>query len=79
MGEYVLYCDEKVVGLVVENELFVKFTEQGRAFAPDLELAPAYDGAKPGLHVPEDRRVDTVWLAELIRITAGALPAKPKK
>ena len=79
MGEYVLYCDDKVVGLVVENELYVKFTEEGRVFAPDLELLPAYDGAKPGLHVPAERRSDTVWLGELIKITADALPAKTKK
>lgn len=79
MGEYVLYCDDKVVGVVCENELYVKFTDQCRAFAPDLELLPAYQGAKPGLHVPADRRADTVWLAELIQTTADALPAKTKK
>ena len=76
MGEYVLYCNEKVVALVCANELVVKDTKQGRAFAPDLELMPAYPGAKPGLHVPADRRADTDWLAKLIKITADALPAK---
>jgi TfoX/Sxy family transcriptional regulator of competence genes len=78
MGEYVLYCDEKVVALVCKNELVVKDTEQGRTFAPDLELISAYPGSKPGLHVPANRRADTKWLAKLIRITANALSAKKK-
>jgi DNA transformation protein len=79
MGEYVVYCDEKVVALVCKNELVVKDTEPGRAFAPDLEHMSAYPGAKPGLHVPAERRKDTEWLAQLIRATADALPSKKKK
>lgn len=78
-GEYALYCDEKVVALVCRNELVVKDTEQGRSFASELSLMPAYPGAKPGLHVPAERRDDTVWLAKLIRITADALSHKSKK
>ena len=40
-GEYALYCDEKVVALACRDELFVKDTPEGRAFAPELELEPA--------------------------------------
>jgi TfoX/Sxy family transcriptional regulator of competence genes len=78
-GEYALYCDEKVVALVCRDELFVKLTEAGRDFAPDVELAPAYDGAKPGLHILRAAWTDPEWLPRLIRITADALPAKTKK
>ena len=78
-GEYALYCDEKVVALVCRDELFVKSTEQGRVFAPDLELAPAYPGAKPGLHVSRSKWSDLGWLAKLIQTTANALPVKAKK
>lgn len=78
-GEYALYCDEKVVALACRDELFVKDTAEGRAFAPDLELEPAYPGAKPGLHVPRDNWHEGTWLAELVRVTADALPANVKK
>lgn len=77
-GEYVVYCNKKVVALVCRNELFVKETYAGRAFAPELELAPAYPGAKPGIHVPRDRWEYTEWLSKLIRVTADELPAKKK-
>jgi TfoX/Sxy family transcriptional regulator of competence genes len=78
-GEYALYCDEKVVALVCRDELFVKDTTQGRAYAPDLDLAPAYPGAKPGMHVPRENWQDDAWLSGLVRATADALPKKPKK
>lgn len=78
-GEYAVYCDEKVVALVCDDELFVKDTAPGRQLAPDLKLAPAYPGAKPGIHVPHAQWADTKWLSDLIRVTADALPAKKKK
>jgi DNA transformation protein len=75
-GEYALYRNEKVVALVCRDELVVKATPQGEAFANDLEHRSAYPGAKPGLHVPKNRWGDGTWLAELIRITADSLPSK---
>lgn len=78
-GDYAVYCDEKVVALVCSNELFIKDTPAGRELAPDLGLAPAYPGAKPGIHVPHERWDDTEWLSKLIRATANALPTKKKK
>lgn len=79
-GEYALYCNEKVVALVCRDELFIKDTTEGRAYAPDLELAPAYPGAKPGIHVPRSKWQDDTWLVGFVRLTADALPMKkPKK
>jgi len=78
-GEYAVYCDEKVVALVCDDELFVKDTAPGRELAPDLEMAPAYPGAKPGIRVPQERWGDIEWLSKLIRVTADALPAKRGK
>ncbi len=61
-GEYALYLDEKLVGLVCGDVLFVKATAEGRAFIGDVSEASPYPGA------------------ELVRITADALPLpKPKK
>lgn len=59
------------------DELFVKNTPTGREFAPDLELAPAYPGAKPGMHIPKAKWENTDWMAKLVRIISDkALKAK---
>lgn len=75
-GEYALYYNEKVVGLVCRDELVVKLTPQGEAFASELEHRSAYPGSKPGLHVPKDRWNDADWLTQLIQITADNVPKK---
>ena len=33
-GEYGLYCDGKVIGLICDNQLFIKRTEAGAALMP---------------------------------------------
>ena len=79
-GEYAIYCDEKVIALICDEQLFVKPTEPGKQFVGEVHEAPPYPGAKPYYLIPEDRWDDANWLAELTRITADALPApKPKK
>lgn len=77
-GDYGIYCDGKIVGLICDNVLYVKITEDGAAVCPNLEEAPPYDGAKPHFVVEE---VDnSAKLAKFIRATCDALPApKPKK
>jgi DNA transformation protein and related proteins len=49
-GEYAIYCDQKVVALVCDNQLFVKITEKGKAFlnkaSQPVLLAPPYPKAK---------------------------------
>lgn len=79
-GEYGLYCDGKFAGVICDDELFLKPTEEGRAFAPGLGEGSPYPGAKPHLHVTGDRLEDAEWVAELLCITSAALPLpKPKK
>lgn len=77
-GEYAIYCDNKVVALVCDDQLFVKPTEAGRAFIENVVEAPPYPGAKLYFLI-EDRCENRAWLSELIKITAKELPApKPK-
>ncbi|TCQ04429.1 MULTISPECIES: TfoX/Sxy family protein [Sphingomonas] len=79
-GEYGLYCDGKMVGLICDDQLFVKPTAGGRAFAGAIDEAPPYPGAKPCLLVDADRWDDAEWLADLVRISTAELPVpKPKK
>jgi len=75
-GEYALYCDEKVVALVCDNQLFVKITHQGKALVGDRYVeGKAYPGAKPSMVIGAEEIDDGDRLCELIRITADALPA----
>ena len=78
-GDYALYCNEKVVGLICDNKLFVKPTEGGRAYIGTPVEAPAYTGARPSFLI-EDKLEDRAWLTELIRITEKEVaPPKEKK
>jgi DNA transformation protein and related proteins len=79
-GEYALYCGEKVVALVCDDQLFVKITAHGKALVGEryAEGFP-YPGAKAALLVGAEEIEDHERLAELIRVTAAALPApRPK-
>ena len=78
-GEYGLYCDEKIVALVCDDQLFVKPTAAGRAFVGHVVEAPPYPGAKPSLLIAGDRWDDRAWLIELIKRTAAELAAPKKK
>jgi TfoX/Sxy family transcriptional regulator of competence genes len=80
-GEYALYCGEKVVALVCDDQLFVKITAPGKALVGKRYAEGfAYPGAKASLLVGADDLEDHDRLAELIRVTAAALPSpRPKK
>ena len=78
-GEYGLYADGKIVGLICDDKLFIKPTEAGRAYIKNVVEQSPYQGAKPGFLI-EEKIEDRKWLSELIRITYRELPEpKPKK
>lgn len=79
-GEYALYLDAKVVGLICEDQLFIKYTEPGKVFAQNrYEVGFAYSGAKESMNVTNEIE-DTEFLCSLVRITADTLPyPRPKK
>jgi DNA transformation protein len=80
-GEYALYCGDKVIALVCDNQLFVKITPPGKALVgAGYQEGQAYPGAKPSLLIGADLIEDCERLCELICVTARALPPpKPKK
>lgn len=53
-GEYGVYCDEKIVALICDDQLFVKPTKAGRAFISNVIEACPYPGAKPYLLISGD-------------------------
>lgn len=79
-GEYGLYVSDRIVGLVCDDQLYLKPTAPGRAHAEPVSEAPPYPGARPHLLIEADRWDDADWLGALLRVTAAELPApKPRK
>ena len=77
-GEYGLYFDNKLFGLVCDNKLFIKPTQSGRAFINDVVEASPYPGAKPSFLI-EEKLDDRQWLRKLIEITVNELPESKLK
>jgi TfoX/Sxy family transcriptional regulator of competence genes len=78
-GEYGLYWDIKLFGLVCDNKLFIKPTSSGKEFiGKNVVEAPPYPGAKNSFLI-EDKLEDKDWLKELVRLSVLELPEpKPK-
>jgi len=78
-GEYGLYCDEKIVALICDDDLFLKPSAIDQALLARTELAPPYPGAKDYHRVPGDALEDRDWLSAVVQATADALPLpKPR-
>lgn len=78
-GDYGIYADGKIFGLICDNKLFVKPTVGGRVFVGQVVEGQAYPGAKPSFMI-EEKVEDSDWLSELVKITVKELPEpKPKK
>jgi TfoX/Sxy family transcriptional regulator of competence genes len=76
-GEAAVYLDNKVIGLICDNQLFIKPTQAGRAKIGVPTEAPPYPGASNWFVMAD--LDDPDFLAELACTTAAALPApKPK-
>lgn len=77
MGEYVVYYQDKVIGLICDNQLFIKQTKAGREILGSVREESPYEGAKKMFVVDiEDRKL----LCEVIEASYPELPLpKPKK
>ena len=53
MGEYLIYCRNKVVGGVYDDRFLVKPTKSACALLPDAPREEPYPGGKPMLLVTE--------------------------
>ncbi len=76
-GEYVLYCDSKVIGLVCDGQFFLKKTDAGRRLLKEVCEAPAYNGAKPSFLITSTD--DREYLTKLVRATCSELPFPKQK
>ena len=77
-GDYGIYCDGKIFGLICDDCFYLKPTEAVRPLLQAVELRPPYDGAKDYFMIADVD--DSDYLAAIVRETCKALPApKPKK
>lgn len=76
-GDYGVYCNGKIFGLVSDNGFYVKPTEAGRQLLRSVDLRPPYDGAKPYFYIEDVD--DSDYVSALVRATCADLPEpKPK-
>ena len=77
-GDYGIYCNGKIVGLVCDNGFYVKPTEAGHQLLKSEVMRPPYEGAKPYFYIEEVDNHD--YLSSLVKATYAELPdPKPKK
>ena len=80
MGDYCIYCNGVLFGLICDNKLYVKVTEAGEAVLEEVELRQPYDGAKDYFYISNVDDQD--YLADIIKATLPELlspKAKSKK
>ena len=77
MGEYILYCREKVIGGIYDDRFLIKPTEHAKKMMPKAAYELPYEGAKEMLLV--DNVEDKAFLAQLVNGVADELPAPKKK
>ncbi|MBQ5997562.1 MAG: TfoX/Sxy family protein [Bacteroidales bacterium] len=71
MGDYCIYCNGVLFGLICDNNLYIKVTEAGRTLLDEVVLRPPYDGAKDYFYIGDVD--DRDYLARLVRATLSAL------
>ena len=78
-GEYALYADGKVVGLVCDDLLYVKIVPASKALESLCEKDHPYPGARPH-YLVEESQISTIHnLAQILSDIAHSVPAKKEK
>lgn len=78
MGEYLVYFQNKLVGVICDNCLFLKPTETVLEYMPDADRAYPYEGSK-SLMVVVDNVEETDLMSEVLRKMYCELPEVKKK
>ena len=77
-GDYGIYCNGKIVGLLCDDCLYIKPTEAGKKKLKTIDLRPPYPGAKNYFYI--DDLEDHEVIAEIVKETYKELPEpKPRK
>ncbi|MBM6993988.1 MAG: TfoX/Sxy family protein [Prevotella sp.] len=77
-GDYAIYCDGKIFGLISDNGFYVKPTDAGKQQLREVVMRPPYEGAKDYFFLADID--DRDYISALVRATCNALPEpKPRK
>lgn len=77
-GEYTIYCNSKVLGLICDNQVFIKPTTAGENLIPNVTKESPYDGAKPYIVLEDLDNRD--FITRFVIATCEELPMpKPKR
>ena len=71
MGDYCIYCDGILFGLICDNKLFIKETDAGRAVLKEEVLRQPYEGARDYFFLEEVD--DRDYLQDVIKVTLPQL------
>lgn len=75
MGDYCIYCDGILFGLICDNNLYIKVTESGKALLKEIIFRPPYEGASDYFYITDIDKSN--YLRNLIKATISEL-TKPK-
>ena len=77
-GDYGIYCEGKIFGLICDDCFYLKPTEAVRPLLRVIDMRPPYDGAKDYFYIADVDDCD--YLSHIVRETCKVLPEpKPKK
>ena len=77
-GDYGIYCNGKIFGLICDDHFYLKPTDEVRPLLRQIDMRPPYEGAKPYFYIADVDDHD--YLSALVRETSRHLPEpKPNK
>ena len=71
MGDYCIYCNGVLFGLICDNNLYIKMTDAGEAVLEEVLLRPPYPGARDHFYITNVD--DRDYLKDIIRATLPEL------
>ena len=76
-GDYAIYCNGKIFGLICDDCLYLKPTKAARALRREEVLRPPYEGAKDYFYIADVD--DRDYLSMLVSETCKELPEAKKR
>jgi TfoX/Sxy family transcriptional regulator of competence genes len=79
-GEYCVYYAGRPVGLVCDDQLFLKPSDAGKQMMKQADEGAPFPGARLHLRITADDWDDRSWMNQIVRATFESLPPpKPPK
>ena len=76
-GDYGIYCNGKIFGLICDDHFYLKPTDEVQPLLHKIDMRPPYEGAKPYFYIADVDDYD--YLSALVRETCRHLPEPKKK